>query len=211
MRFVTGTWGVSESILQNGTSIGFTNGATTLSDIDNNALDQEYVLDLKRWRWYEVDRGTGKRLQCGVTVLDSVGNQYIYGFIDSGYMERLENGTDFDGNDITCTMQVGDQLPVPQDLLSKTRILRGNLVTMAKNTDSEITLTHYEDGAEAGNDYTLSAADASHRFANDIVDIFSTPAVFHSFKISATSGDETKPLEPLYLSVYYQKERNYTV
>jgi alpha-tubulin suppressor-like RCC1 family protein len=181
-----------------------------LSGATNNALDQEYVLDLKKWKWFRIDRGTGKRLQCGVTVLDTPGNQYSYGFLDTGYMERLEDGTDFDGNDITCTLQVGDQLPVPQDLFAMTRTVRANLITMAKNTDSDIILTHLIDGAETGTSYTMSAADASHRYANDVEDIYSPPGIFHSFKLSTTSDNETKGFEPIYLAITYQKEREHT-
>jgi hypothetical protein len=210
VRFVTGTWGVSESITLGGVVIATTNGATTLSAATNNALDQEYVLDLKKWRWFEIDRGTGKRLQCGVTVLDTPGNQYSYGFLDTGYMERLEDGTDFDGTDITCTLQTGDQLPVPQDLFSMTRIVRANLVTVTKNADSDVTLTHLLDGSETGTSYTMSSKDLTHRYANDMEDVYSLPGIFHSFKLSTTSDDETKGFEPIYLAVTYQKEREHT-
>ena len=210
VRFVTGTWGVSESIKLNGVVIATTFGTTTLSSATNNALDQEYVLDLKKWKWFEIDRGTGKRLQCGVTVLDTPGNQYSYGFLDTGYMERLEDGTDFDGNDIICTLQTGDQLPVPQDLFSMTRIVRANLVTVAKNADSDVTLTHLLNGSETGTSYTMSSKDLAHRYANDMEDIYSLPGIFHSFKLSTTSDDETKGFEPIYLAVTYQKEREHT-
>jgi hypothetical protein len=177
---------------------------------NSTTLDKECVVDLRRWRWFDIDRDTGKRLQCGTSVSDTNGNCYAYGVLDTGFVERLENGTDFDGNDITCTMQVGEQVPIPQDLLSMTRILRANLICIAKNTDSSATITHYLDGKSTGADYTFSMADAIHRYANDIEDIYSTPAIFHSFKLVATSGTETKGFEPLYLSVYYQKERDHT-
>jgi len=210
VRFITGTWNASENILLNGEIAATTAGAITLSDASNNTLDQEYVLDLKKWRWYKIDRTTGKRLQCGITVLDTQGNQYTYGLLDTGYMMRLENGTDFDGNDITCTFQVGDQVLISQDLLSETRIHRASLVAVSKNTDSSVSLTHYLDGASSGTSYAMSVADVSHRYANDIVDIYSNPAVFHSFKLTATTDQETKGFEPLYFAVYYGKERDRT-
>lgn len=189
--------------------MGVTKGGATLSPTENNSLDQEYVLDLKKWRWFEIDRKAGKRLQCGATVLDETGNQYTYGFLDTGYMERLENGTDFDGDTIDCTLQVGDQLPVPQDPFAMTRILRANLITMAKNTESTVTLTHLMDGDETGTNYAMSAADASHRYANNMIDVYSTPGIFHSFKLATDSCLEEKGFEPLYFSVYYQKERDH--
>ena len=210
MRLVTGTW-VSGETIKNGTNtVGVATSAATLSSATNNELDKEYVLDLRKWRWYEIDRGSGKRLQCGIMVSDDEGNQYAYGFIDTGYMERLEYGTTFDSTDITCTFKTGDQVPIPQDILSESRMLRANLIAVAKNTDSTVTLTHYLDGKETGTDYSLSVADATHRYANVIEDIYSTPAVFHSFKLTATSDEETKGFEPLYLSMFYQKERDHT-
>jgi len=174
-------------------------------------LNKEYVLDLNRWKWFEIDRATGNYLQCGVAVADTLGNQYAYGILNTGYMERLEYGTTFDvGTAITCTLQVGDQVPIPQDILSETRIARVDLIAVAKNTDSTVTLTHYLDGATTGTDYTLSMADATHRYANDIEDIHSNPAIFHSFKLVTASSSETKGMEPLYMALYYQKERDHT-
>ena len=176
----------------------------------NVTLDKEYVLDLRRWGWEEIDRATGNRLQCGVSVTDIDGNHYAYGFIDPGYMIRLEVGTTFNGSDITSTMQVGDQLPIPQDIFAQTSIERVNLIAVAKSTDTTITLTHNIDGGTAGTSYSLSDADTTHRYANVIKDIFSTLGVFHNFKLVKVTNAENKGFEPLYLAVLYRKERDHT-
>jgi hypothetical protein len=176
----------------------------------STTLDKEYVLDLRKWSWFEIDRGTGKQIQLGVDVVDTIGNQYTYGFLETGYMERLENGTDFDGTAITSTMAFGDQLLVAQNLFITNSVVSANLIAVAKNTNSTVTLTHYLDGATTGTDKTLSLADASHRYANSMVDVYSAPAIFHGFKLVHTSSSESKGLEPLYFAVYFQKVREHT-
>jgi hypothetical protein len=71
-----------------------------------------------------------------------------------------------------------------------------------------VTLTHTKDGATSGTDYSLSVADASHRFVNLIKDIYSTPVCFHSFKLVATTDEETKGFVPLSFAVYYKNIRD---
>jgi len=176
----------------------------------STTLDKEYVLDLRRWKWYEIDRGTGKRLQCGVDVVDTIGNHYTYGAIDSGYLERLENGTDFDGTDITGIMHFGDQVLVENNIGIYTDISKINLVAKAKNTDSNVTMTLYQDGAVTGTNYTISMADATHSYANVIKDVYSLPAIFQGLKFVTVSGSETKGFEPLYLNIIYKKVREHT-
>jgi hypothetical protein len=158
----------------------------------NTTLDKEYVLDLTNWQWFEIDRGTGNRLQCGVNVVDTYGNEYAYGFIDTGYMMRTENGTDFDGTDITCTMHFGDQVLAPSNLFYFTELRKINLIAVSKTTDTDVTLTHYLDGNSTGSSYTLSTADAVHSYCNYVADVYSNPAIFHGFKLEVTSDESTK-------------------
>jgi hypothetical protein len=208
MRSITGTWQNAETIKEGTTTVATSSSVASKSTYTYNSLDKEYVLDLEQWKWFEIDRGTGKRIQLGVEVTDTSGNRYSYGFLDTGYMEKLEYGTDFDGNDITHTLETGDQLLIQGDVFAKTSVTRANLIALSKNTDSTVTLTHTKDGATSGTDYTLSVADASHRFVNLIKDIYSTPAVFHSFKLVATTDDETKGFCPLSFAVYNKHERD---
>jgi hypothetical protein len=176
----------------------------------STTLDKEYVLDIKIWQWFEVDRGSGKRLQCGTNVNDTNGHQYTYGFIDTGYMERLENGTDFDGTDITSTLEFGQMLPIKDNFLVYTWLHRANLIAVAKNTDSAVTMTHYLDGLSSGTEYSLSLADATHRIANVIKPIHSLPAVFHGIKLTHVADDETYGFEPLYFALIFQPVREHT-
>lgn len=176
----------------------------------NTTLDKEYVLDLQRWKWFDIDRTSGVRIQCGTSVCDTLGNHYTYGCIDTGYMERLENGTSFDGEIITNTLWFGDMLPVQNNFLQYRELLMANLITVAKNASSTVTLTHYLDGNPSGTSYTMSMSDSVHRIANDMQDIYSTPGVFHGIKLVTSSTAEIKGFEPLYFAIYTQKVREHT-
>lgn len=175
----------------------------------STTLDKEYVLDLRRMKWFEIDRATGVYLQLGIDVISTNKSQSAYGFDNAGYMLRLENGTTFNGNAIVNTMELGYQVPIQADLLAETEIIRASLVTMAKNTDSNVTLTHTMDGALTGVDYTLSMADATHTFTNTMQDLGSLAGIFHKFKFVYTSSTETKGFEPLFFSMYYDKLRDH--
>ena len=177
---------------------------------NSTTLDKEYVLDLNRWQWFEIDRTTGMRLQLGLDVEDNLGNRYSYGFIDAGYMALLEDGASFLGNPITSILRFGDDLLEKDDLLSEMRISRANLVTVAKNTESDITLTHFMDGASSGDDFAMSAA-STKRYANTLTDIYSDPGTFHSFQFTVVSSQEKKGFEPLFFAVYKIKERDKTL
>jgi hypothetical protein len=112
-------------------------------------LNTELVYDVRRNKWFSIDRGTGMYLQCGVETTDTYGNQYAYGFIETGYMERLEYGNTFDGNSIVHTFQTGDFAPLGLSYI--TQLDHAKLLTVAKTTTtSNVTCSHYAD--------TLSAA-----------------------------------------------------
>jgi hypothetical protein len=176
----------------------------------STTLNKEYVLDIKRWRWFEIDRTSGCRLQLGIEVADTYGTQTAYGFDNAGYMLRLENGTTFNTIDITSQMKVGYQIPIQSDIMSETEILRSELITVAKNTDSAITLVHTIDGSTGGGtSYALSAADATHDFAIIMQDLGSTQGIFHTFDFTQVSDDEVKGFEPLFFAMYYEKIRDH--
>lgn len=119
--------------------VALTTGAVT-------TLDAEYVLDLRQWKWFKVDRTSGLRLQCGVSVIDAYGNNHTYGFIETGYMERLEYGTTFDGQSIVSTMQTGDFPLIDRDFLTETS-LQCHVLIMAAKTYETMTLDVAPGGA----------------------------------------------------------------
>jgi hypothetical protein len=170
-------------------------------------LNKEYVLDMTNWQWYEVDRTLYKTIRCGTNVRDSYGNEYAYAFGDSGYLWRLNDGADFDGESIVCTMQFGDQLLAASNLFWFTELRKVNLIAVSKTDDTDVTLTHYRDGSPTGLPYTLSTEDAVHSYCNYVADIYSDPAIFHGFKLQVTSAVSMKGFEPLFLAMYVQKIR----
>lgn len=176
----------------------------------SSATLTELVFDLKRMKWFQIDRGTGKYLRCGVNVQDTDGNQYTYGFIDTGYMERLENGTTFDGNNIVSTFQLGD-FPLKDVLFVETKVGKQGvkLLTVAKTTTSNsITGTYYGDTNATGYTITMSPVRSGYRVTGMEPNSVNWGAcLLHSFKFSMTTNDETTGFEPVGLSIAFDSVR----
>ncbi len=167
-------------------------------------LNREFVFDLITFRWFEIDRSTGKYLQCGITVTDTNGVNYMYGTIDTGYMERLENGTDFDGGNIVHTLQTGDFSPEKDYIFITTKIRNFKLTSVAKTTTSNsINVTHYGDTSTTGTAFTLSTARSGYRVIDAKKSHNLGNYVFHSFKLDMTTNDETVGFSPLFISGFY--------
>lgn len=148
------------------------------------ASGTELVYDIARNKWFEIDRGSD--LQCGVSVHDTDGNAYAYGFLDTGYMERLENGTTFDGTTITHTVQFGD---IPLDGLAvETRLSAVRLITVAGTND--VTLTVYSDTSSTGTDKTMTHTNTGYRVAFPKFTEKLKGDPFFSFKLVTTAGFE---------------------
>lgn len=163
-------------------------------------LNTELAYNWNLNKWYEVSRGVD--IQCGVEVVDTSGNPYSYGFIDTGYMERLEYGTTFDGTAITSTLHFGD-FPL-DDLAYETLIETVKLLAVAKTTTSNsVTCTLYEDTATSGVDKTMSPAKSGYHLADPYFDEQLTGNPFHSLKFVMSTNNETIGFEPLAVIVGY--------
>ena len=98
---------------------------------------REMVYNLTFKKWFEIQRGTGKYLSCGFSVSDPSGNKYVFGGTSDGYLERLENGTDFDGNPIVFDMWTVDQPLNPKygiEYIAKLRHFK--IMCVAKNSET---------------------------------------------------------------------------
>lgn len=173
-------------------------------------LNREYVYDVRRKRWYVVERGTGKRLRCGLRVQDTAGNSYTYGFEDGGYMQRLDYGNTFDGNSIAHVMELGD---VPLDDTWRTTAIRAvELVAKAKSsTGATVTMTHAGDTATTTQTGTVATTKSGFRVSFPVKSEsahFLPDSVFHRFSFSVTTTDETVGFEPLYLSIKFHKRHD---
>ena len=159
---------------------------------------KEMVYDVKRNKWYEISRGEDANIQCGLSIEDTEGNQYIYGFIDSGYIERLEYGTDFDGNEITSTFQTGDFAPLGLSYVTQLDRLKLMTVIPSSQVLSEITCTAYTDTSIAGEGYSMiPSKNGSYRIATPSFDGKLQGDPYHSLKFTTTTTTETCGFKPL--------------
>ena len=178
----------------------------------SSTLNKEYAYDKKRQRWFTIERGTAKYLQCGFISIDTVGNFYTYGGLDSGYVERLENGTDFDGTDIAHIFHTGDMI-LHNDILSEEVSVRTvKLICLATNTTtSTITGSYYKDGlTTVDKEQTFVPQVSGKRIAQSLKQFGSGGALFHSFKFSISTNDEAIGFEPIFLSILYKWSRQLT-
>ena len=74
-------------------------------------LNTWLVYDIVRKKWFKKDVGTGDPIQCGFSVTDDNGDQYIYSGSLVGTMYRLEDGASWAGAALTNTVQTGDFFP----------------------------------------------------------------------------------------------------
>jgi len=177
----------------------------------STTLDKELVFSFRKKAWFEIDRTSDKRIQVSTQVKDTNGNTYNYGFIDTGYMERLEYGNDFDGQNITHTFQFGDIAPADGSIMTETSINHQALVAVAKtNTTNDITITHYGDSALSGTSFTVSPNKSGYRLIFPVEHKGQGAHVFHSWKVETTTDNETVGFEPLYFGILYTRQRDHT-
>ena len=175
----------------------------------STTLDKEYVYDLIHRKWFTIDRGTGKKLQLGIPVSDTNGKKYIYGAIDTGYLERLENGTTFDATSIVSEFRTPD-IPIAgwgyENLIRKI----GLLAKTKANTTNSVAVTHYGDMANGGTAVgNLSVTDTTKRVKHSIISVAVGPHTFHSLHCSMTTSNENIGFEPIGLQVFYKTVREH--
>jgi hypothetical protein len=175
----------------------------------NTTLDKELVYDLIRKKWYLVSRTSN--IQYGIPVRDVYGDKYTYGFIDTGYMERLEYGNTFDSTAIVSTYKTADY--ALKGLMVETEIRKIKHVTKAKSTTTNTaSLTHYGDTATTGDTaQTFTVNSTTKRVIGDAPNAIKSvawgPNIFHSFEASMTTNNEPIGYEPISLAVLYRSIR----
>ena len=171
-------------------------------------LNTELVYDLRKKKWYKIDRGTGNYLQMGFSVKDTYGNAYTYGGTEAGYIERLEYGTTFDGTSITSTYKTGD-IPFGQ-WFQQSIIRRVKHLAIAKTTTTNtVTLSHFNDTETTATDTLNISVNASGKRVakvNRSVN-WNESSVFHSFQCALITTDENVGYEPIGLSIGYRITR----
>jgi hypothetical protein len=168
----------------------------------STTLNREFVFNVKKFKWFEIQRTTGKRLQLGLAVKDSNNNPYTYGFIDTGYTERLENSNTFDGSGIEHSVWFGEQLLTGSLYINQQ--VREVLLAQVAKSSGEVTLSHYGNSSTTAETVALSCVNAGYRLAKKGVTCNFGPQNLSSFKLSITTSDQTIGFEPLALSIYYK-------
>ena len=170
----------------------------------SSTLNEEWVYDFTKQRFYEVNRGSTKKLQAGTQVRDTSGNVYNYGSIDTGYLERLEYGNTFDGDDMTFTYQIGDIL-LENSFMIETTIRKIKVGVVAKSTTTnKITMTHYGNSKDTGSEKIIGTDVSGQRVSDILKGDDWGPFSTHSFKGSITTNNEAIGFEPLYIGLAYK-------
>lgn len=177
----------------------------------STTLNKEMVYDLRRKKWYEVERGTGKHLTCGFRVIDTAGMEYIYAGTEDGYLECLESGTTFDGNSISYSLQTGD-VALNKSLNYVTSIRNLKIISKTISTSTaQVYITHYSDSETTGLDITpFSQQMTDKRIYSIKRSLGSNASVFHSIKLEVVTNNETIGFSPLYIGGFIQTIREDT-
>ena len=100
---------------------------------------------ISKKKWFTKDTGTAGFPQAGFKVDDADGESYIYAGIETGYIMRLENGTDWDGTDIEQILITGDFWP-SGNIWDKTRIRQLKVVAIRINENAPLNIDVLVDG-----------------------------------------------------------------
>lgn len=169
----------------------------------------EYHFSLEYRKWYPVVRGTDKELNCVFPVQDSNGQYYNYGCSNAGYMYRLENGTTMDGVAIEQILQLSDAALLEGRVGQRSEVRNVRLIGKAKSTASTIAVAHYLDTSTTASSPTIPAMSMQNtgkRLFNVFRSVGNIPltGVFHSFKFTVSTNDETRGFEPMYAVIGYK-------
>ncbi len=173
-----------------------------LLDNDASGIQEiEWVFSFRKFGWFEVVR-TNKVLQAGFTVIDTNGNTYNYGLDNAGFMFRLENGSDFDGNDINPTFQLGD-IALHEGEVGTTTIMRDIGMIMEAQSSGNVSITHYGDGDTTGTNLeAMSSVKSGSSLAIPSKTTEKGPFIFHSIKATFNGT-----FRPLFMFIRYKLSR----
>jgi hypothetical protein len=176
------------------------------------AGDRELVFSFVKQGWFEIDRTTGKYLKLGIEVQAVDGASYVYGFIDTGYAERLEYGNTFDGTAIPFTMHLGDMAIGGGNVSVETSPQYSALIAVAKTaTTSTVAISHYGDGSSTANEtWSVTPTASGKRLTIDVKHQGLGRYIFHSWKFNISTTNETVGFEPLYFYVLYDVTGDHT-
>ena len=103
------------------------------------------VYDIPKKKWFTKDTGTASFPQTAFRVDDQYGKGYVYAGVDTGYVMRLENGTDWDGTDIEQILVTGDFWPTGS-IWDKTRLRHLKIVAIRLEEEVPLNVDILVDG-----------------------------------------------------------------
>ena len=179
----------------------------------NTEPNKEWAYDVKRHRWFEVDRTTGKRLCGNVQVVDFNGTSYVYGFVETtngGFLHRLEYGDTFDTASMTFTVAFLDLAPYEGRIAWETTCVGVKCIFKANDdfAGASLSVTHYSDTEATG--HALPAIPMASVRGSRVVTKGRTvnrDGTFHGIEQSFTSISGSVGLEPLFMILYYKQKR----
>lgn len=178
----------------------------------STSINAEYVYDIERKKWYFTDRGT-KDLQCGVHVHDIRGDKYTYGILSTGYVERINYGNSFDGDNIVCTLRTPDK-PIGDSLTTTDRIRFLKITGKVSDSDSTVTVKHYADTKITGT--TIKPITQKSTALTGVYRLYqhkdapNIDACLHSIELTITAADSQCCFEPLSISLLKKTSRQDT-
>lgn len=162
--------------------------------------DYWFVYDLVKKRWFEKDTGSEEEPIIGIPVIDTSGNEYIYGGLDNGFVARLEYGPTWSdgGSAISHVWETGDFYA---DGLgwNETVIGRARLEHRAIDEDTTMYIQHFKDAYDTGTSVfsiPLSVAENSYTDLVRTVWALNKKARYHRFKGTVETDETTDGLSP---------------
>lgn len=132
------------------------------------------VYNLKLRKAFKINTNTAEYPKMVVPIEDLYGKKYVYAGIDTGNLERLENGTTWDGTTIQHKVKTADVLPFG-DVWNRSRINQFKFLMQIPDFEDQaltasitISVNHYKDGqtdAEALQDIVIAKSDYMEEMA----------------------------------------------
>ncbi len=176
-----------------------------------STCNKEFVYDVRRKKWSEIDRGSGLYTQCGCMARSTTGILYQYGCTEDGYMWFLDNGPLFNATGITHSFRLGDQ-PVAGTSYDSAYLRRVALTTIAKTDGGSVTITHYGDGNNTAttltSTQTVSTVASGYRISQDFTSHSELSHAYHGFGLSYKLADtgESVGFTPLRLLLVFKSD-----
>jgi hypothetical protein len=177
----------------------------------STSLNKEIVLDTEKMRWYPIERGTNNYLQCGATCVTTTGNKHSYGCTLTGFAERLNYGTTFDGTAITHFITTSAMI-LGKKLDYETLVRDIRLICGATNTTTNvITISYYgnESSTAVSKTLELKPQKSGKTIAIPGQQTGEEYFTFHKFKFTMITSDETTGFEPINLDILYLDKRQF--